>query len=269
MNALGTGWMSGRVPERAIGRRARANRWFLAAMLALPMLALPAQRFRRGSPGEHPNPNVAYDGRFTFLRMKFEPLGGGFDLKWDHDYPTSETHFMKILDEVSTMRPRLDGSNILGFADKEIFKFPVGYVSEPGFWTMSPEELAGVRAYVHKGGFLIFDDFAGRHWLNFEQQWRTAFPTLTLVKIDITHPIFDSFYKVKTLDMDHPYYRVKGEFWGAYEDNDPSKRLVMVANYNNDIGDYMEWSDQGLLPIPLTNEAYKLAVNYVVYALTH
>jgi hypothetical protein len=31
----------------------------------------------------------------------------------------------------------------------------------------------------------------------------------------------------------------------------------------------MEFSDQGLLPIPLTNQAYKLAVNYVVYALTH
>jgi hypothetical protein len=223
----------------------RRPRWWVVALLALPILALPAQRFRRNSPGEHPNPNVAYDGRFTFLRVKFEPLGGGWDLKWDHDYPVSETHFMKILDEVSAMRPHLEGSVIYGFADKEIFKFPVGYVSEPGFWTMSPEELAGVRAYIHKGGFLIFDDFAGRH------------------------PVFDSFYKIKTLDMDHPYFRVKAEFWGAYEDNDPAKRLVMIANYNNDIGDYMEWSDQGLLPIPLTNEAYKLAVNYVFYALTH
>ena len=43
----------------------------------------------------------------------------------------------------------------------------------------------------------------------------------------------------------------------------------MIANFNNDIGDYMEFSDQGLLPISLTNEAYKLMVNYVVYALTH
>ncbi|MCU0647369.1 MAG: DUF4159 domain-containing protein, partial [Gemmatimonadaceae bacterium] len=59
------------------------------------------------------------------------------------------------------------------------------------------------------------------------------------------------------------------EFWGAYEDNDPTKRLVMIANFNNDIGDYMEFSDRGLLPVSLTNEAYKLAVNYVVYALTH
>ena len=69
--------------------------------------------------------------------------------------------------------------------------------------------------------------------------------------------------------MSHPNFGVQSEFWGAYEDNDPTKRLVMIANFNNDIGDYMEFSDQGLLPISLTNEAYKLAVNYVVYALTH
>jgi hypothetical protein len=126
-----------------------------------------------------------------------------------------------------------------------------------------------MQAYVQKGGFLIFDDFAGRHWVNFEEQWRRAFPTLTLVRLDASHPIFDSFFRIESLDMVHPNFRVSAEFWGAYEDNDPSKRLVMIANYNNDIGDYMEFSDQGLLPIAVTNEAYKLAVNYVVYALTH
>jgi len=233
------------------------------------LLALPGQRFSRGSPGENPQPNVRYDGRFTFLRVKFEPLGGGRDLKWDHDYPTAETHFMKILDEVSSMKPRLDGTNILAWSDKAVFEYPVAYVSEPGFWTMSPEELAGVQAYVHKGGFIIFDDFAGRHWLNFEEKWRMAFPGMVPVQLDASHPIFDSFFRVEKLDMTHPNFGLQSEFWGAYEDNDASKRLVMIANFNNDIGDYMEFSDQGLLPIPLTNEAYKLAVNYVLYALTH
>ena len=247
----------------------RRTRWGLLVLLSLPLLALPAQRFRRGSPGETPQPNVRYDGRFTFLRVKFEPLGGGRDLKWDHDYPTAETHLMQILDEVSSMKPRLDGSNILSWSDKAVFAYPVAYVSEPGFWTMSPEELAGVQAYVHKGGFIIFDDFAGRHWLNFEEKWRTAFPDLMPVRLDASHPIFDSFFRVESLDMTHPNFGLQSEFWGAYEDNDPTKRLVMIANFNNDIGDYMEFSDQGLLPVPLTNEAYKLAVNYVVYALTH
>ena len=247
----------------------RRVRWGLLALLSLPLLALPAQRFRRGSPGENATPNVRYDGRFTFLRVKFQPLGGGRDLKWDHDYPTAETHLMKILDEVSSITPQLEGTNILSFADKALFEYPVAYVSEPGFWTMSPEELAGVQAYVHKGGFLIFDDFAGRHWLNFEEQWRTAFPDLVPVKLDTSHPIFDAFFRIEQLDMTHPNFGLQAEFWGAYEDNDPSKRLVMIANFNNDIGDYMEWSGQGWYAVNLSNDAYKFATNYLVYALTH
>ena len=43
---------------------------------------------------------------------------------------------------------------------------------------------------------------------------------------------------------------------------------MVVINYNNDIGDYMEWSGEGLYPVNLTNEAYKLAVNYMIYAMT-
>jgi hypothetical protein len=31
----------------------------------------------------------------------------------------------------------------------------------------------------------------------------------------------------------------------------------------------MEWSDDDLYPVNLTNDAYKFAVNYVMYSLTH
>ena len=58
-------------------------------------------------------------------------------------------------------------------------------------------------------------------------------------------------------------------FYGVYEDNDPNARLMLVANYNNDIGEYWEYSDTGWLPIDLSNEAYKFGVNYVLYAMTH
>ncbi|MGQ0648687.1 MAG: DUF4159 domain-containing protein [Gemmatimonadaceae bacterium] len=245
-------------------------RWLLLLAVVVPVLTVAAQRRGRGSPGNNPNPNVDYDGQFTFVRVRFEPLGGSWDLKWDHDYPRAENHFMKILDEVTAVRPHMDGSNILSFDDPEIYKYPVAYVSEPGFWTMSPQELTNVRDYVNKGGFIIFDDFAGEHWYNFEAKWREAFPNLRLVKLDLANPIFDSFFRIESLEMAHPNYGgLTSEFYGAYEDNDPSKRLVMVANYNNDIGDYMEFSDEGYLPIALTNEAYKLAVNYVLYAMTH
>jgi hypothetical protein len=60
-----------------------------------------------------------------------------------------------------------------------------------------------------------------------------------------------------------------GEFFGIYEDNDASKRLAVVINYNMDIGDYMEHSARGFYPVDPTNEAFKFGVNYVIYGLTH
>ncbi|HWP02911.1 MAG TPA: DUF4159 domain-containing protein [Gemmatimonadaceae bacterium] len=222
--------------------------------------------------------NGRYDGRFTFFRVRFEPLGGqGWgrrrDKKWDHDTPRAERHFMKILEEITTLRPQMYCGAIYPFGDPESFKYPIAYVSEPGFWTLNEQELRGVREYVAKGGFIIFDDFFGSHWYNFEDAWRRAFPDLQIVKLDASHPIFDSFYHIASLDMLYEgpggFSGARAEFYGAFEDNDPSKRLVMIANYNNDLGDYMEWSDEGWLPISLSNEAYKLMVNYVVYAMTH
>ena len=70
--------------------------------------------------------------------------------------------------------------------------------------------------------------------------------------------------------MRHPDdARLHGEFYGIYEDNDPSKRLMVVIDYNTDIGDFMEWSGQGWFPVNVTNDAYKIAMNYIVYAMTH
>ena len=55
-------------------------------------------------------------------------------------------------------------------------------------------------------------------------------------------------------------------FWGIRDD---AGRLQVVANFNNDIGEYWEWSEHGYYPIELSNEGYKLGVNYIIYALTH
>ncbi len=218
---------------------------------------------------------IPYDGRFTFVRVRFgadDELGFGmrFDPKWNHDYPRAERNFTRILNEISLMEPHTSGSNVLTLTDPDIFKYPVLYLCEPGFWRPTDEEADRFREYIHKGGFVIFDDFIGaQHKYNFDAQILRLFPELRLVRLDITHPVFDSFFQIKSLEMYDPNQGQLAEFWGAYEDNDPSKRLLFVANYNNDIGDYWEWSDEGFLPIELSNEAYKLGVNYVIYAMTH
>lgn len=246
----------------------------LALAAAIPVSA---QSLFRKEP-DYAQFNTPYDGRFTFVRVRFRPLpgfggGGGYwrdrDLKWDHDYPTAERHLTRILDELTTLGPKTEESNILMVDDPEFFNYPVAYLCEPGFWDLNEAEAASLREYLLKGGFLIFDDFAGPHIFNFRERIRQVLPGAALVELDVSHPIFDSFFKIESLDHDHPYYGVKAKYYGIFEDNDPEKRLMMIINYNNDIGDYWEWSDAGFIPISLSNEAYKLGVNYIVYAMSH
>ena len=71
-------------------------------------------------------------------------------------------------------------------------------------------------------------------------------------------PIIPNFY-----DQGKPIFR------GIFEDNDPTKRLMAIINYNTDISEFWEFSGTGLRPIDESNEAYKLGVNYVIYGMTH
>lgn len=222
--------------------------------------------------------NTSYDGRFVFVRLSYDMAlrggGGEFffgqDLPWAHDYPRAERNLTKILEELTYVElfQGLNGGNVLPLDDPELHKFPFAYMSEPGYWTMNDEEALGLRAYLLKGGFLIFDDFHGDHWYNFESQIQRVLPDAKLVNIDVSHPIFHSFFDITTLAM--PWmYDLPPRFYGVFENNDPSNRLMIVANYNNDIGEYWEYSDTEWLSIDLSNEAYKFGVNYLMYAMTH
>jgi hypothetical protein len=272
--------------------------WTLSAVLAAaPLTGAEAQRRMSaeamaalGDPNQfwnHPDfhGNTPYDGRFTFVRIKYRGFahftneGPG----WAHDYPRAESHLMRIMREVSSMRPFVQrgpiiGGNVLSLDDPELFKYPVAYFSEPGGWYPQDAEIYGMRAYLMKGGFIIFDDFQGTNdWLHFVQQMQRVLPKGRIVEIEASHPIFDAFFKIDPNAMSGgqgmPGFgggqRGRPTYYGIYQDNDPKKRLLTIINYNNDIGDFWQFSDEGFFPVELSNEAYKLGVNYIIYALTH
>lgn len=249
-----------------------------AAAMLIATSPLDAQERRRGGFGrgdritDLPPEDVAYDGRFAFVRLRFASgLRGGFgggEAMWAHDYPQAERNFMKILDEITTIGPYMDGL-VLDIVDPRLFQYPVAYLVEPGFLTMTDEEATNLQAYLLKGGCLIVDDFAEGQWFNFEAQVRRMLPDARFIELDSSHPIFNSFFRIESLDYYHPYYGLPARFIGVFEDNDPDKRPIMLINYNNDIGEYWEWSDSGWVPIDISNDAYKLGVNYVVYTMTH
>lgn len=214
-------------------------------------------------------PNVAYDGRFTFVRAQYARYGG-----WAADYPTMETNLSTILREITELRPHPDGTNVHSFDDPELLRFPVAYLSEPGYWFPDDGEVLGLRQYLHKGGFLIADDFHfPNEWAVFERAMRRVLPTARIDRLTLSHPIFNTFFQIKSLHVPYPgrlgEQGLMGEFFGIHEENDPRRRLQVIINYNIDLGDYVEWSAQDLYNPESTNEAYKFMVNYLIYGLTH
>jgi hypothetical protein len=212
-------------------------------------------------------PNVPYDGKFTFVRIRYTVVTRG---GWEYDYPAMERNLMTMMNELTTLAGHVRGSNVLTLDDPELTRYPIAYLSEPGYWVPSEAEVLGLRNYLAKGGFLIVDDFMRSEWQNFERQIKRVLPKATIHDLDISSPVFHSFFDITTLDMSYPHDpNLKAVFRGIFEDNDPDRRLMVIINYNNDIGDYMEWSGAGWWPVNTTNEAYKLAMNYLIYGLTH
>jgi hypothetical protein len=223
-----------------------------------------------------------YEGLWTFVRIHFNDGRGdlrsfgrrrGFgDPGWRHDYPNAERNFSKILNEITYVRALQSraGGNVLEWDDPRLFQFPIAYVSEPGDWTITEAETEAIRAYVLKGGFIIFDDFTGYAMYNLAEQMARVLPELRFLPLDGSEAIFDSFFKIEPFTIVLPSYRgARPEWWGLFLDNDKGKRMLAVAGNNSDLGEYWEYSDTGYFPVDLSNEAYKVGVNYIVFAMTH
>ena len=50
---------------------------------------------------------------------------------------------------------------------------------------------------------------------------------------------------------------------------DETGRLLVIINWNSDLGDAWEWAEDPYYPIQFSNFAYQLGVNVVVYAMSH
>jgi hypothetical protein len=232
-----------------------------------------------------PIANIPYDGRFTFARLMYTGSSGNCyyrgEPSWAHGYGytangPAESNLLKITADVSTLRPHVDATNVIAIDDPTLFRYPVAFLVEGGYLTLNEKEVAALRKYLLKGGFLIIDDSredtrrgkAG--WANLEAMLALVLPGLHPVDMNLAHPIFHSFFDIPSFDIVRQFYDFGPPvFRGIFADNDPNKRLMVMINFNTDISNYWEYSAQGFRPIDEANEAYKLGVNYLMYALTH
>ena len=124
-------------------------------------------------------------------------------------------------------------------------------MAEPGFWAVTDTQAANFRSYLLKGGFVIFDDFRGYDWNNLQEQMRRVLPDAHWIELDGKSAGLPLVLRDRSpggaegaVDLrPEPGRRPTG---ACSRTTIRRKRLMAIANVNNDIGEYWEFSDTGL-----------------------
>lgn len=258
-------------------------------LLVLACVALVAQRSsstRRWAkyepemqdPAEDP-PDAWDKTEFAFARLRFRSNRDGWGYyrsRWGTDANKSERQFIQGLRRLT----RVDARSVEEIADidsDELFNWPWMYAVAIGDWTLSDAHVARLRKYFERGGFLMVDDFhAEREWGDFMAGVRRILPEGRVVELEDGDPIFQVVYDLR--DRYHipglqilrgqPWERGGvGEHWRAVVDD--RGRVQIAICFNMDLGDAWEWADMPEYPERYPALAYRVGVNYVVYAMTH
>ena len=223
----------------------------------------------------HSNENDDSD-LFTFVRLRYTG-SGWYGSGWDVDLPASDRNFIRKLAQATDI-PVAPREKIISVGSPALFNYPFAYILEVGTLNLTNAEAANLREYLLRGGFIMVDDFhGGAEWHHFYRQLKKIFPQREPEDIPITHPLFHCFFDIDTLVQipglrslfnGRTYERRDGYpayCRGVYDDNG---RLMMMINFNTDIGDAWEHAAEGFYPRELSDMAYRMGINAVVYALT-
>ena len=217
---------------------------------------------------------------FYFSRVAYRGYGGYYGGgSWRVDFPKADQIFLSFIDRLLPNLDAYEHEFVVQFNDPEVRSYPFLYALEVGRMALGPDEIEGLRNYLLAGGFLVIDDFWGtREWQNFEYEIQAVLPEYEIVDLTLDHPIFTTFYEIDeilqvpnvnqgvyggpTHERDGYIPMVKGIF-------DENGRLMVIINWNTDLGDAWEWADNPRYPLRYSTYAYEMGVNFIVYAMSH
>ncbi|HEY1337776.1 MAG TPA: DUF4159 domain-containing protein [Bryobacteraceae bacterium] len=232
---------------------------------------------------------------FHFLRVEYTDLpeyhrGWGWSSRdgtgtgwWLMDWPAADNHFtrgIERLTRIDTGDPRH-----LRLTDEHLMDYPWIYATQTGWWGLSDAEVARLREYLLRGGFLVVDDFWGpEQWEVFRRTMERVLPGRPIVDLAesdaVMHVLYDIEEKDRTWIPGSRHLRRGPDgsvvivqppgaepAWRAmYDYND---RMVVAVNYNTDVADAWEFADVPYYPEAMTALAYRYGINYIIYAMTH
>ena len=228
---------------------------------------------------------VIQNDNFTFVRIKYSSgrFSYGFRMRfqmsdsWEVDYPTAEENFVNGMKEITKL-PVNDQALAISLTDPQLFDFPFAYVLEVGYMQLTQPEADSLREWCLRGGFLMIDDFHGSaQWENFIYEFSKVFPDRQPVEIEPDHPIFhcyfdfDRYPQVPGLgpilrNTTYEYDGYTPYCLGIFDDDG---RLMVLINFNVDLGDSWEHAADLRYPKFLSVTGYRLGINYVIYSMTH
>lgn len=259
-----------------------------AGALLLVSAAALAQRGFRGPPQFTADIEFPEAGEFHFLRMEYNDAPGysrgfGFVSRrgrangwWAQDYPDAENHFtvgVSRLTSINIAEPK--HTSLL---DPELFEYPWAYSTQNNFMDLSREEIANLREYLNRGGFLMTDDMYDREGDVFYSIVKEVYPDQEIEDMTEADPMMNVHYTIQ--DKDRTFIPGARHLTGGggvrpdgtpqwYKVSDAKGHVVMAINANTDLGDAWEYADDPNYPAEMTTLAYHYGINYIIYAMTH
>jgi hypothetical protein len=227
---------------------------------------------------------TARDPAFVYARVRYHMTQDAIfvpEVPWHHDYPYGDSMFPTIVAEVSNIRTSDSAYQIVDIDSNDLFKYPFAYICEVGYLSLNAKDVINLREYLDRGGFLLVDDLRTAAISSqtltgpeddighFAREMKKVYPDRDFVRLDLSDPIFHTFYNTKSLDMEPPY-RFPGqrpvEFLGL---RDEHGNLQMIIDNNNDISEFWEWLNEGKRSLHDASTSLEFGINDLMYAMTH
>jgi len=200
---------------------------------------------------------LIYAQSFNIARIQY---GGGGD--WYRD-PSSLPNLLQYLNKKTPMSAESDEIRIK-LTDDEITQYPYLYLTGHGNIRFNEDEIISLRSILQNGGFLHADDNYGMD-KSFRREMKRVFPNKDFVPLPHDHPIFSSFFRMKSgLPKVHEHDKSPPEALALFEND----HLIVLYTYESDLGDGWEDANVHQDPWPIREAALKMGVNIIYFALT-